>query len=153
MSEQFEAAAKVLRDSLAGSADPIRVHLTLSRTVAEKLLQLLDAERASGAVVIPVKEFYTTTESATALGISRASLMKLIDSGEIDSVMVGTHHRVPAAELLAFQRARSVSRARAAEMLTEFSARSTSFQSNVTFRAGDLGVRDGVGEGHESSDD
>jgi len=30
------------------------------------------------------------------LGLSRPTLMKLIESGEIGHVKVGTHHRVPA---------------------------------------------------------
>lgn len=129
MDERDDDAAEVLRDALARSADPIRVRLTISRTVAEKLLRLLEVEHASGAVVVPVKEFYTTTESAALLGISRASLMKLIESGDIGAVKVGTHHRVPAHELSAYQRARQVSRERATEVLTAFA-----FHSNVTFR-------------------
>lgn len=85
---------------------------------------------------MPVKEFFTTTESASLLGISRASLMKLIAAGEIDAVMVGTHHRVPVAELLAYQQGRQVSRERAAEVLGEFSSASGAFTSNVRFGAG-----------------
>lgn len=130
-----DSAADVLREALAGSADPLQVTLKMSRATAEKLLRVLDAEQSSGAVVVPVKELYTTTESAALLGISRATLMKLIESGDIEAVKVGTHHRVPADELLAYQRARQVSRDRAAELLTEFSARAGDFQSNVAFRA------------------
>lgn len=80
----------------------------------------------------------------------RASLMKLIESGDIEPVKVGTPHRVPAAELVACQRARQVSRERAAELLTEFSSRSTGFQSNVTFRADAPRFQHVLGEGRES---
>lgn len=136
MSERVEGAIDVLRTALQGPNDPLDVALTISRGTAENILRLLEAEDRSGAVVVPVKELYTTTEASTMLGVSRATLMKLIDSGSIEAVKVGTHHRVPADELVAFQRARQVSQERAAELLTEFSSRSaTGFHSNVTFRA------------------
>ncbi|QAV69201.1 DNA-binding protein [Salinibacterium sp. UTAS2018] len=136
MSEYEENSTDALRRALQGSSDPVAVTLTISRTTAENVLRLLEAEHGAGAVVVPVKELYTTTEASTMLGISRATLMKLIDSGNIEAVKVGTHSRIPADELVAFQRARQVSQARAAELLTEFSSRSAaSFHSNVTFRA------------------
>lgn len=136
MSEYEENATDALRRALQGSSDPVAVTLTISRTTAENVLRLLEAEHGAGAVVVPVKELYTTTEASTMLGISRATLMKLIDSGNIEAVKVGTHSRIPADELVAFQRARQVSQARAAELLTEFSSRSAaSFHSNVTFRS------------------
>jgi excisionase family DNA binding protein len=145
----LDDAADVLRDALAESDDPVRVTLTIPRTIAEKLLLLVEAEHTSGAVVIPVKELYTTTESASMLGISRASLMKLIESGDIEAVRVGTHHRVPADELVAYQRERQVSRDRAAELLTEFSSRSTGFHSNVIFHADTRRLQHALGEGQE----
>ena len=152
MVEPLDEAADVLRDALSGSDDPIRVSLTISRTAASNLLRLLEAERSAGAVVVAVKEFYTTTEAATLLGISRATLMKLIDAGEIEAVKVGTHHRVAADELLAFKREREVSRRRAAEALTEFSARSAGFRSNVHFHVEDRRPRRDPGEGQDASE-
>ena len=68
----------------------LEITLSLPRKSAEKVLALLDAERTTGAVVIPVKEVFTTTEAATMLGRSRPTLMKLIEAGEIDHVKVDT---------------------------------------------------------------
>ena len=99
----------------------VNVALRLPRKIAEKVLALLDAERTTGAVVVPAKELFTTTEAATMLGLSRPTLMKLIESGEIAHVKVGTHHRVPAQALLEFQRARRARREKAAEALASFS--------------------------------
>lgn len=135
MTQAIGGAADVLRHALVQSEDPIEVTLTLPRTIAEKLLKVLEAEHASGTVVIPIRELYTTTQSAAMLGISRATLMKLIGSGDIESVKVGTHHRVAADELLAYQRARQASHERATELLSEFSSRAGDFQSNVTFHS------------------
>lgn len=55
------------------------------------------------------------------LGLSRPTLMKLIESGEVEHVKVGTHHRIPAEAILGFQRARRARREKAAEALAEFS--------------------------------
>ncbi|WP_232333605.1 helix-turn-helix domain-containing protein [Agromyces laixinhei] len=136
MVKSVQEAMQTLRAAMSEQEDPVSVSMTVSRSLAEKLLQFLETEYSSGAVVVPVKDLYTTTESATILGISRATLMKLIDSGEIEAVKVGTHHRVPADEIVAYQRERQVSHERAAELMTEFSSRSPRFHSNVTFRAG-----------------
>lgn len=56
------------------------------------------------------------------LGLSRATLMKLVDSGEIDHVKVGTHHRIPAQAILDFQRARKARREKAAEYAADAGA-------------------------------
>jgi excisionase family DNA binding protein len=112
---------EALRAALARPVDSVNVALSLPRKIAEKVLALLDAERTTGAVVVPAKELFTTTEAATMLGLSRPTLMKLIESGEIAHVKVGTHHRVPAQALLEFQRARKARREKAAEALAEFS--------------------------------
>jgi len=122
MSELLAEDVQVLRTALASSRKgDVSVTLSLPRSSAEKVLALLDAERTTGAVVVSVKELFTTTEAATMLGLSRATLMKRIESGEIDHVKVGTHHRVPAEAILQFQRTRKARRDRAAEALAEFS--------------------------------
>lgn len=121
MSEPLVDDVQTLRAALDNSTEDVKVTLSLPRKSAEKVLALLDAERTTGAVVIPIKEVFTTTETATMLGLSRPTLMKLIESGEIDHVKVGTHHRVPAQAILDFQQARQARREKAAEALAEFS--------------------------------
>jgi excisionase family DNA binding protein len=121
MSEVLADDVQALRAALEGARDNVSVTLELPRKSAEKVLALLDAERTTGAVVVPIKELFTTTETATMLGLSRPTLMKLVESGEIDHVKVGTHHRIPAEAILAFQRARRARRDKAAEALAEFS--------------------------------
>jgi excisionase family DNA binding protein len=121
VSEMLTGDVEALRAALARPVDSVNVALSLPRKIAEKVLALLDAERTTGAVVVPAKELFTTTEAAMMLGLSRPTLMKLIDSGEIAHVKVGTHHRVPAQALLEFQRARRARREKAAEALASFS--------------------------------
>lgn len=130
-----DEAIEVLRDAIEGGGDTLEVTLRLPARTAEKILTLLQAEGVSGAVVVPVKDLYSTTEAAAMLGVSRPTLMKLLDSGELEAEMVGTHHRIPAGEIVAYQRARQVSRDRAAEAMSEFTSRVGATQrSNVTFR-------------------
>jgi excisionase family DNA binding protein len=121
VTEELADDVRALRAALAGSRDSVNVTLSLPRKSAEKVLALLDAERTTGAVVVPIKEVFTTTEAATMLGLSRPTLMKLVASGEVDHVMVGTHHRIPAQAMLDFQRARRLRREQAAAALAEFS--------------------------------
>lgn len=135
---RVERAIELVRRALAESGDPVTVTLTIPRDTAEKLLELLEAEGIAGAVVVPVKEQFTTTEAAKMLGISRATLMKLIDSGEIDSVKVASHHRVPAPAIARYEHARAVSRGRAAEAIEEFADDvKAAFQQNVSFPGDD----------------
>jgi excisionase family DNA binding protein len=121
MLEMLAGDVEALRAALEGSHGDVDVRLSLPRKSAEKVLALLDAERTTGAVVVPIKELFTTTEAATMLGLSRPTLMKLIESGEVEHVKVGTHHRIPAEAILGFQRARRARREKAAEALAEFS--------------------------------
>jgi len=130
-----DEAAEALRDAIDGGGDTIEVTLTLPAHTAQKVLLLLQAEGVSGAVVVPVRDLYSTTEAAAMLGVSRPTLMKLIEAGEIEAEMVGTHHRIPAEEIVAYQRARQVSRDRAGEAMSEFTNRAVAgHRSNVTFR-------------------
>lgn len=130
----IEQAAQALRLILVEAGDLVEVTFTLPRKQAEKVLALLEAESATGAVVVPVKEQFTTTEAAKLLGISRPTLMKLIEAGEIDSVKVASHHRIPAPAIRKFEHARLESRGRAAEAMEAFAKDvRAEFQNNVSF--------------------
>jgi excisionase family DNA binding protein len=93
----------LLRSGLAGGSAEIEVTLRLPRTAAEKVLTLLDAERDGGAVVILSRDEYTTTQAAALLKMSRPTLMLLINAGLIEHRMVGSHHRIPASAIVAYQ--------------------------------------------------
>ena len=136
MSDRLDYAIAALRGALQKHSDPVEITLALERNTAERVLRLLQAEHGSGgAVVVPIRVSYSTTEASAMLGISRATLMKLLDAGELEAFKVGTHHRIHTESLVAYQRIRQVSQSRTSELLAEFSARSNErFQSNVTFR-------------------
>lgn len=94
-SEDIEA----LRSGLAGNQAEIEVTLRLPRKSAEKVLALLDAEQSTGALVLPEKEEFTTTQAARILGMSRPTLMRMIERRGVEFRMVGKHHRIPASSI------------------------------------------------------
>lgn len=79
---------------------------------------LASLARGGAVSVSTMPELLTTTQAADLLGESRPTLMKRIRSGELESTMVGTHHRVRAADALKLrERLHAERRARALEFL------------------------------------
>ena len=78
MPEILPDDVQALRDALDASPEDVTVTLSLTRRSAEKVLELLEAEHSTGAVVVPVKDLFTSTEAASMLGMSRPTLMKLV---------------------------------------------------------------------------
>lgn len=117
---------QALRDALEASPEEVTVTLKLTRRSAEKVLELLEAEHSTGAVVVPVKDLFTSTEAATMLGMSRPTLMKLVDAGTVEHVRVGTHRRIPMRSIATYQRERQLEHEEAAAALDEF-------HSNISF--------------------
>lgn len=103
MSTALSEDVQALRSRLASAESDIEVTLHLTRESAKKVLALLDAEQTVGAVVIPAKQEFTTSEAATILNMSRPSLMKLLTAGRIEFRKVGKHHRIPASAIQAFR--------------------------------------------------
>jgi len=85
----------MLRRALESSGDELSV--TLTRTTIELMTQVVEAE-AYGDEVSPA-------EAARVLGVSRPHVRKLMDRGDLPFRMVGTHHRIPVAELRQYQTA------------------------------------------------
>lgn len=94
-----ESAA--LKHALGQDAEAVDVQLHLPRSVAEQVLKVLEAQDSGGALVVPVKAEYTTTEAAQLLGMSRPTLMRFIKRGRLGFRMVGQHHRKRAMSLRA----------------------------------------------------
>jgi excisionase family DNA binding protein len=63
-------------------------------------------DRGDGVVVSEVARELTTSEAARMLGVSRPTLISLLDKGEIKSHKVGTHRRVALGDILAYRRRR-----------------------------------------------
>ncbi|WP_344757544.1 helix-turn-helix domain-containing protein [Leifsonella bigeumensis] len=90
--------------------------------VPEALSRLLVhvIERAARGGTMHIRsmpEELTTTVAAELLGVSRPTFMKYIQSGEIRSRIVGTHHRVRSRDVIAFRERRDKDRVAALENL------------------------------------
>jgi len=74
-------------------------------------------DRGDGVVVSEVTRELTTSEAARVLGVSRPTLIGLLDKGEIRSHKVGTHRRVALGDVLAYRRRRIGQQRKAYEAL------------------------------------
>ena len=108
-----------LRRALGASSGDVRFSATLPHSTAEKVLTLLREEQKAGAVVVPARNEFRTTEAAAMLGMSRGHLSQLINDGQIAARQVGAHWRIPATEIVAFQERTKAKRATRMERLTE----------------------------------
>lgn len=62
------------------------------------------------------QHLFTPAQAARLLGVSRPLVMKMIASGELPSILVGTHHRIAAEDLAVY---RADERTRALEAMRD----------------------------------
>lgn len=92
----------------------------LPREVGLLLQQVLQAVASGHEVsVSAVPPELTTSTAASLLGISRPTLMKMVERGELPAHKVGTHTRLNSADIFAFVRARQERRRAAFDELRE----------------------------------
>ena len=66
--------------------------------------RLVDVLETSGdAVVFAVEATVSTSQAAALLGVSRMTIVRLIDRGELHAEAGGVHRRVPVSELERYQ--------------------------------------------------
>ncbi|MDR0945286.1 MAG: helix-turn-helix domain-containing protein [Bifidobacteriaceae bacterium] len=79
----------------------------LPSELVDILRQAAEALHEGLAVTVkPESRQLTTTQVADLLGVTRPTVVKLIDSGAIPSIRVGTHRRVALPDALAYREAR-----------------------------------------------
>ena len=81
------------------------------RAAFEQLVEVL--ESSPDAVVLPSEATISTGQAAELLGVSRMTVVRLIDRGHITADNGGTHRRIPASELARY-RSRTFDRRHAA---------------------------------------
>lgn len=95
-------------------------HLVLPAEVFEVLREVVDAMAQGQAVTIaPVHQRLTTQEAADLLGVSRPTVVKLLESGEVPFEQPGRHRRVRLADVLAYRERASVERRAALDQMVE----------------------------------
>lgn len=102
------------------------------------LVEVAHAMRAGKAITVaPVDQSLTTQEAANFLGISRPTLVKLLESGEIpfDRPGAGRHRRVRLQDVVAYQERRRVQRRAALDELTHEAAEAGLYETDVDYAA------------------
>lgn len=108
-------------------------HLVLPPELFEVLRDVVAAMAQGQAVTIaPVHQRLTTQEAADLLGISRPTLVKLLESGEIPFEQPGRHRRVRLADVLAYRAERSVQVRESLDRMVEIADESGMYEKNAT---------------------
>lgn len=125
-------------DKPARLVGPEGNEVALPAPVYDVLVQVVEALRAGRAVTVaPLAQRLTTQEAADLLGVSRPTLVKLLERGAIPYEQPGRHRRVRLADLLAYRDARRSDR------------RAT--LNRMTTEAGDAGIYEGKPEDYASA--
>lgn len=112
--KQDEAAQ--LQDLIDGLSTSHQV----SARVKTALEQLVNALQASPDVVIfPADSFVSTTQAAEILGVSRMTVTRLVDGGELSSAGGGVHRRICVQELARYRSQRAERRRSALRSLAQ----------------------------------
>lgn len=76
----------------------------LPEAAVAALSDVLEATAAGDdAIVVRTPEAISTEQAAAVLGVSRPTVVRMIDSGRLPAHMVGTHRRVQLRDLLALR--------------------------------------------------
>jgi excisionase family DNA binding protein len=119
---ELDELATLLTDVSGNAAmvapDGTLVHLPPA--VYEVLSRVIAAMRAGRAITIaPLAQRLTTQEAADLLGVSRPTLIKLLEDGRIPFEQPGRHRRVGLDDVLAYRDQRRIDRSAALDELVE----------------------------------
>jgi excisionase family DNA binding protein len=111
--ERAAEAAGVLKSARkadGGEGGPVRLPpLELPSGAVVALEKVLEEFARGQSVVLSAEDAQdegelSTTEAATELGMSRPTLINLLDEGHIGYRMVGSHRRIPRGEIAAYRK-------------------------------------------------
>jgi|SRR5680860_235188 len=92
----------------------------VSASARAAFLRLVDVlEASTEAVVLPSDSFVSTQQAADLLGVSRMTVVRLIDRGELATEGGGAHRRISASELARYRATISTRRRAALQGLAQ----------------------------------
>jgi len=96
--------------------------LNLDPETAERVLTLVQARLAGQRVVVdPLPDELTTGQAADLLGVTRPTVVAMIDRGQLPARRIGTHRRVNTEHVLRLREELSAQRRSSLDALTELS--------------------------------
>ena len=117
-SDELLRIADALETGVGGAVEAGESAATLPPELAEVLVTAIRTfARGDAVTVSPRATILTTQEAAEVLGVSRPTLVKLLESGLIPFMQPGRHRRVALADVLAFQEAQAKARSAALDEL------------------------------------
>lgn len=127
--QEIDAAGRAVRAlACVDKSQPVRLvvdnndmpDVALPSGIFSILMKML-AEIGNGnaVTVVPILADLTTTQAAELLNVSRPHVIKLIERGELDHKMVGTHRKVLARSALEYQAKTHQKRGEALDQLSE----------------------------------
>ncbi len=135
--ESLAELGELLESPGAGQATtlegPRGERLVLPATVFEALREVVQAMADGQAVtIVPVEERLTTQQAADLLGISRPTLVKLLDSGEIPFQRPGRHRRVRLVDVIAYRDRASMERRAALDRMVQIADAADMYDTTAT---------------------
>ncbi|NTW41621.1 MAG: excisionase family DNA-binding protein [Cellulomonadaceae bacterium] len=110
-SEVVATLTAMLREPSARLRGPDGSEVELPVEVHDVLVQVLEAmQRGQAIMVAPISTRLTTSQAADLLGVSRPTLVKLLENHEIPFEKATRHRRVRLDDLLAYRERRRVER-------------------------------------------
>ncbi len=94
----------------------VEVPACVTDALAEVLEAAADGERP---LVLRASEDLTTAQVAAVLGVSRPTVVRLIDAGKLPAQVVGTHRRVALSDAIAHREASTSKRRAALDRMTQ----------------------------------
>jgi excisionase family DNA binding protein len=117
-SDELLRVADALEAGVGGAVEVGESAVTLPPELAAVLATAIRTfARGDAVTVSPRATLLTTQEAAEVLGVSRPTLVKLLESGRIPFTQPGRHRRVALREVLAFQDAQAKARSSALDEL------------------------------------
>lgn len=135
-SESLESLAALLetlgpRPTTLTGPDGQRLHLPAE--VFDVLREVVDAMAQGLAITIaPVHQRLTTQDAADLLGVSRPTVVKLLEAGEIPFEQPGRHRRVRLADVLAYRDRAATERRAALDRMVEIADEADLYELTAT---------------------
>lgn len=136
--EQLSKLVAAMRDDngTAALVGPDNVRWEMPQEIYDVLREVLGAMAKGLAIsVMPQHTMLTTQEAADLLGISRPTLVKLLESGEIRYEPRGRHRRLLLTDLLDYQERSAVERKRHLDDMTEQAGKHDLYTATATPKA------------------